>query len=210
LWASEVCRISHKRPHMSYLQAMQTNFTENPSPNPTGRRRLIMAEMKQVIKLLEDIQWFKNGHCPVCGAFTTNGHSKGCEIDQALALLEKQPEATEFTRRFRILLATQDKTVIVQDGYQACNKLDRRAKQINRLEAMYKAAKGDLDDVMDGHKITDDLLIELQAEIKQLTERYIEAVNDFAQMKRNIRKCKCPDCGFGLEQALQEKKDKEK
>ena len=252
--------------------------------------------MKQVIKLLEDIQWFKNGHCPVCGAFTTNGHSKGCEIDQALAalaLLEKQPkcetcgdkprgvpaknggwttcpdcqqpEATEFTRRFRILLDTQDKTSIVQEAYEACGKLDRQAakirqlerivvdakecvkitqernnqqaallrdtrlelacpetlnsdneelykvaatvvcekhrltgeikrqeeeykkavlqliadsnkwqleaaEKIRRLEAMHKAAKGDLDDVMDGHKITDDLLIELQAEIKQLEE----------------------------------------
>ena len=178
-----------------------------------------MAEMKQVIKLLEDIQWFKNGHCPVCGAFTTNGHSKGCEIDQALALLEKQPEAAKLTKEqflFHYSCEWDTDEFLGWDEVWICIEqlyfgiINRQAEQIRRLEAMYKAAKGDLDDVMDGHKITDDLLIELQAEIKQLTERYIEAVNDFAQMKRNIRKCKCPDCGFGLEQALQEKKDKEK
>ncbi len=42
-------------------------------------------------------------------------------------------------------------------------------------------------------------------EIAGLKERYIEAVNDGAQLKRKIKKCKCPECGFSLEQALKDK-----
>ncbi len=46
----------------------------------------------------------------------------------------------------------------------------------------------------------------LKAEVERLKERYIEAVNDIAQMKRNVKKCKCSNCGFGLDQALKEVK----
>ena len=46
-------------------------------------------------------------------------------IDQALTLLKQQPPASEFTKRVRILLTTQDRTAVVQDAYDLCGRLDR-------------------------------------------------------------------------------------
>jgi RNase P subunit RPR2 len=37
---------------------------------------------------------------------------------------------------------------------------------------------------------------------KKLKERYIEAVNDMVKLKRRLKNCICPHCGFLFEQAL--------
>lgn len=42
---------------------------------------------------------------------------------------------------------------------------------------------------------------ELEAGKKELKERYIEAVNDMARLKRKLKNCVCPHCGFGFDQA---------
>jgi len=48
-------------------------------------------DRQKVIELLEKIQWSKEGHCPICGSFTTHGHDNYCELGQALAELESEP-----------------------------------------------------------------------------------------------------------------------
>ncbi len=57
-------------------------------------------------------------------------------IDQALKLLKQQPAAGVFTKKVRILLATQDRTAIVRDAYDLCDRLDRaEASKAELLEA---------------------------------------------------------------------------
>jgi len=64
-------------------------------------------------------------------------------IDQAIYLLKQQPTAGEFTKMFRILLATQDRTAVVQDAYKLCDIIgsaEARLKVIpDLLEACQKA-----------------------------------------------------------------------
>ena len=44
------------------------------------------------------------------------------------------------------------------------------------------------------------------AEMQILIRKNKQLQAKLEQMKRNIRKCKCPDCGFSLEQTLKEKR----
>ena len=56
--------------------------------------------------------------------------------DNILAILRplaEKPEAREFTKKFKVLLYTQDKTAIVQEGYDACDIIDRQAAELKKL-----------------------------------------------------------------------------
>ena len=102
-----------------------------------------MSKNKEEIKLLEDIQWSKSGSCPICSAFTTNGHYKECEISQLLTLLNHpdcKPEVGEFTKNARDYADGIDVSVrlmypnpLRKRLYEACDKLDRQAKTIDSL-----------------------------------------------------------------------------
>ena len=65
-------------------------------------------------------------------------------FSQVKTLLKEQPPASKFTKRFRVLLANQDKTVIVQDAYEVCDRLDAsEASRKELLTALEEIAKGD-------------------------------------------------------------------
>lgn len=40
----------------------------------------------------------------------------------------------------------------------------------------------------------------LKTDIERQKEQYIIAVNDMARLKKKLKNCVCPDCGFGFEQ----------
>lgn len=93
----------------------------------------------EVIELLEKIDRHIIHH--TCGyAVTQDLKTLKDYVQQALTLLKQQPKdeaakffeqtkeqppAGEFTRKFRVLLATQDRTAVVQDAYVLCDRLDR-------------------------------------------------------------------------------------
>ncbi len=81
-----------------------------------------MSENKEVKELLEEIQWSNHGSCPICNAFTTDGHYKNCELSQALTLLEKQPDC---------------KTCMCMD----CGKVIKTTEQSKHLKECPKCAE---------------------------------------------------------------------
>ena len=62
-------------------------------------------------------------------------------IDQALTLLKQQPTAGEWTKKLRVLLATQDRTAVVQEAYDLCGRLDRAEARLKVFEQQPTAGK---------------------------------------------------------------------
>ncbi len=96
-----------------------------------------MNQEEQAIALLEKVDKHIIHH--TCG-YTVTQDLKTLKdyVRQAVTLLKQQPAAGDFTKKFRILLATQDRTVVVRDAYKACDRLDRAASTNKDLLAACK------------------------------------------------------------------------
>lgn len=54
---------------------------------------------------------------------------------------EQQPTAGEFTKKFRVLLATQDRTVIVQKAYDLCGRLNSAEARLKVIPDLITACE---------------------------------------------------------------------
>lgn len=92
---------------------------------------------KKTIEILQRAKTQKPKYQDVAGA-TSEESRLNRIIELALAKLSKQPEPTEFTKRFKVLLDTQDKTSVVKAAYIACDIIEcltpEFEKRIAKLE----------------------------------------------------------------------------
>lgn len=119
----------------------------------------------------------------------------GCRKAWEACLKCQQPVPSEFTKGFRELIELAKNHLsnvkigrLQTKGLEACDIIDRQAEENKRLEAMYEAAKGDLEDVMNGHEETDSLVAELQAENKKLKWEIQTLQNARKREKYTLRK----------------------